>query len=207
MISQDAIIHDLGRELESNFNFHSPDYLMKLDPALIPADAEVMVVRFVHPYSPFDPITLYGNRRKQLALHALQLDRQNDDGKLWVDDNGNGAVNHADLHRGSTMMASIKWTMLNSEIQQGEYVRMDYEFGGIGRTHLRPRSAQAHGRWLLLRLAAPQQRSYSATQPSRLASSSTNAPTGLGSAWHTIAYCPANSTATFDAVADIPADA
>ena len=116
---------------ESGFNFHSPDYLMKLDPSLIPPDAELMVVRYVHSYDTFDPAYDFTpNPNSSWRFLLYNWTDRNGDGKLWVDKNGNGVVNHSDapaidndgFHR---------LDFANSEIQEGEYIRMDYEFGGL----------------------------------------------------------------------------
>lgn len=117
---------------ESSFNFHSPDYLMKLDPALIPADAEVMIVRYVHPYETFDRVYDYTDPPNSSWRFMLyNWTDQNHDGKLWTDANSNGTVNHTD----SPAIDNDGFNQVDyahSEIQQGEYIRVDYEFGGSG---------------------------------------------------------------------------
>lgn len=116
---------------ESGFNFHSPDYLMKLDPALIPPDAELMVVRYVHPYSTFDRVYDFTpNANSSWRFMLYNWTDQNGDGKLWVDANGNGVVNHSDLPLWDND-GFQRLDFANSEIQEGEYIRMDYEFGGL----------------------------------------------------------------------------
>jgi len=117
---------------ESGFNFHSPDYLMSLDPSIIPADAELMVVRYVHPYSTYDPDeNLVANSSWRFLLYNWT--DINGDGKLWEDKNGNGTVNHEDSEvLDNDGFFQVDYTNPDTEIQQGEYIRMDYEFGGIG---------------------------------------------------------------------------
>lgn len=116
---------------ESSFNFHSPDYLMALDPADIPADAELMVVRYVHPYSTFDPnYSFTANPESSWRFLLYNWTDVNGDDKLWEDANGNGTVNHAD----SPLIDNDGFHRLdftNTEIQEGEYIRVDYEFGGL----------------------------------------------------------------------------
>ena len=120
---------------ESDFNFHSPDYLMELDESLIPADAEVMIVRYVHPYDTFDPAYDYtANPNSSWRFLLYNWTDVNDDGKLWVDSDGNGVVNHVDdLAAGTDNDGFFRPDYANpgTEIQVGEYVRMDYEFGGL----------------------------------------------------------------------------
>ncbi len=116
---------------ESAFNFHAPDYLLELDSDLIPTDAEVMIVRYVHPYSTFDPAGDYTpDPNNSWRFMLYNWTDQNDDGMLWTDDNDNGAVNHT----GNGTIDNDGFERLdfaNSEIQEGEYIRMDYEFGGL----------------------------------------------------------------------------
>jgi len=121
--------------LESGFNFHSPDYLMKLDPSLIPADAELMVVRYVHPYSTFDPVydfTSPPNSSWRFLLYNWT--DINGDGKLWEDTDGNGVVNHVDdIAAGPDNDGFYRpdYSDPGTEIQEGEYIRVDYDFGGL----------------------------------------------------------------------------
>jgi len=116
---------------ESTFNFHSPDYLMELDSASIPADAELMVVRYVHPYSTFDPAYDFtANPSSSWRFLLYNWTDANGDGMLWEDLNGNGAVNHV----GNGEFDNDGFERLdfaNTEIQEGEYIRTDYEFGGL----------------------------------------------------------------------------
>jgi uncharacterized repeat protein (TIGR01451 family) len=119
------------RGQESSFNFHSPDYLVPLNPADIPADAELMVVRYVHPYSTFDAsYDFTANPDSSWRFLLYNWTDQNGDGLLWEDLNGNGVVNHV----GNGQWDNDGFERIdfaNSEIQEGEYVRMDYSFGGI----------------------------------------------------------------------------
>ena len=120
-----------SESVESPFNFHSPDYLMKLDPATIPADAELMVVRYVHPYDTFDPeYTFDGSPDSSWRFMLYNWTDMNGDGNLWKDTDGNGAVNHV----GNGEFDNDGFERIDfsqSEIQEGEYVRVDYEFGGL----------------------------------------------------------------------------
>lgn len=120
---------------ESSFNFHSPDYLLALDPADIPADAEVMVVRYVHPYSTYDPNYDFNTANSSWRFMLYNWTDINADGKLWEDKNSNGTVNHVDdeaLGMDNDGFYKVDYKADETEIQEGEYIRMDYEFGGIG---------------------------------------------------------------------------
>ncbi len=127
-------------EAESAFNFHSPDYLIDLGSALggaaIPSDAELMVVRFVQPYDQFDPLSQFsGTPANSWRFMLYNWTDINKDGLLWIDKNSNGAVNHADnlaLGHDNDGFYRVDFNNPTTEVQQGEYVRMDYEFGGIG---------------------------------------------------------------------------
>lgn len=116
---------------ESSFNFHTPDYLLEMDPETIPEDAELMVVRYVHSYDSFDPVYDFtANPNSSWRFMVYNWTDVNGDGMLWEDANGNGTVNHAD----SDAMDNdgfYRPDFANSEIQEGEYVRVDYEFGGL----------------------------------------------------------------------------
>ena len=121
--------------LESGFNFHSPDYLMELDPSLIPADAELMVVRYVHPYSTFDPVYDFtANPNSSWRFLLYNWTDVNGDGNLWVDANGDGVVNHVDdVAAGPDNDGFYRpdYSDSGTEVQEGEYVRVDYDFGGL----------------------------------------------------------------------------
>jgi uncharacterized repeat protein (TIGR01451 family) len=121
-----------SESLESPFNFHSPDYLMKMDPSLIPPDAEVMIVRYVHPYSTFDPDYSFSpNPESSWRFLLYNWTDVNLDGQLWVDQDNNGVVNHV----GNGEIDNDGFERLDftkSDIQEGEYIRVDYEFGGLG---------------------------------------------------------------------------
>ncbi len=118
--------------LESDFNFHSPDYLMQLDEGLIPADAELMVVRYVHPYSTFDPVYDYTSRPNSSWRFLLyNWTDVNGDGNLWVDADSNGVVNHEDITTTMDNDGFYRPDFAKSEIQEGEYIRVDYDFGGL----------------------------------------------------------------------------
>jgi len=119
---------------ESGFNFHSPDYLVDMDESDIPTDAELMVVRYVHPYDTFDPnSTFSGTPASSWRMMLYNWTDVNGDGKLWEDRNSNGAVNHVDSSLvDNDGFHKVDYSDLATEIQQGEYIRMDYEFGGLG---------------------------------------------------------------------------
>ncbi len=82
---------------ESDFNFHTPDYLMEMDDSLIPADTELMVVRYAHPYDTFDPDYAFdGAPNSSWRFMVYNWTDVNEDGMLWEDRDGNGVVNHLD---------------------------------------------------------------------------------------------------------------
>lgn len=120
---------------ESSFNFNSPDYLLELDDSLIPPDAEVMIVRYVHSYDSFDPELKFQNNQRNGWVYLLyNWTDVNGDGKLWEDRNGNGVVNHADdVAAGMDNDGYYRpdYITTTTEIQQGEYMRMDFFFGGL----------------------------------------------------------------------------
>lgn len=120
---------------ESGFNFHAPDYLMELDQSIIPADAEVMIVRYVHSYDTFDPVYDFtANPNSSWRYMLYNWTDVNGDGKLWEDRDGNGVVNHVDnvaLGRDNDGFYRPDYADPETEIQQGEYVRVDYDFGGL----------------------------------------------------------------------------
>jgi hypothetical protein len=121
--------------LESSFNFHSPDYLLQMDDSLIPADAELMVIRYVHPYDTFDTDFAFdGNPNSSWRFLFYNWTDVNWDGKLWEDADGNGVVNHVDdaaLGQDNDGFLRPDFNDPGTEIQEGEYARMDYDFGGL----------------------------------------------------------------------------
>jgi len=133
--SYDYSLTTSSQTLESSFNFHSPDYLMELPSSIIPADAELMVVRYVHPYSTFDSDYAFdGNPNSSWRFMVYNWTDVNGDGKLWEDADGNGVVNHVDdLAAGPDNDGFYRpdYTSPLTEIQEGEYVRVDYTFGGL----------------------------------------------------------------------------
>ncbi len=115
---------------ESPFMFNTPDYLMELDSDLIPADADVMIVRFVQPYDTFDPVYDFTeNPNSSWRFLLYNWTDQNGDGMLWEDANNNGTVNHT----GTGQFNNDGFEVIdfaNTEIQEGEYIRVDYNMGG-----------------------------------------------------------------------------
>ena len=94
-----------------------------------------MVVRYVHPYDTFDPVydfTASPNSSWRFMLYNWT--DQNGDGMLWEDTDGNGVVNHVDdlaLGPDNDGFYRPDFSDPGTEIQEGEYVRVDYEFGGL----------------------------------------------------------------------------
>ncbi len=122
-----------NQSLESGFNFHSPDYLMPLDDSLIPADADVMIVRYVHPYDTYDPAHDYSsNPNSSWRFLLYNWTDLNGDGMLWEDRDGNGVVNHAGNGQfDNDQFERLDFITTTTEIQQGEYIRVDYAFQGL----------------------------------------------------------------------------
>lgn len=192
---------------ESAFNFHSPDYLMKMDPALIPADAEVMIVKYAHPYSTFDPNYDYTTANSSWRFMVYNWTDQNGDGKLWTDLNGNGTVNHSD----SPVIDNDGFHQVdyaNSEIQQGEYIRMDYEFGGLAVPIIihDPLDRMADGYFFGFQHRANDHTVLTTTLHIGVEFYKRADWPWLSLSDSTL-LVPANGSATFDAVATIPANA
>lgn len=192
---------------ESAFNFHSPDYLVKMDPALIPADAEVMIVKYAHPYSTYDPNYDYATANSSWRFMVYNWTDQNGDGKLWTDANGNGVVNHSD----SPVVDNDGFHQVdyaNSEIQKGEYVRMDYEFGGLSVPIIvrDPLERMADGYFFGI-----QHRANDHTVPTTTLMIGVEFYKRSDWGWVSLStnslMVPANGSATFNAVATIPANA
>jgi hypothetical protein len=73
-----------------------PDYLKAIDRSTVPAGTELLTVRGVYPYGEFDADNnLTADNYFQIGI--MQHTDINGDGKLWVDRNGNGAVNYTVL--------------------------------------------------------------------------------------------------------------
>ncbi|MGD2146044.1 MAG: 5'-nucleotidase C-terminal domain-containing protein, partial [Anaerolineae bacterium] len=122
---------DDGRDEESG-NFNVPDYLMKLDDSLIPADAELMVVRQVHPYDTYDAAYDFApDPNNSWRFFVYNWTDQNGDGKLWDDADGDGVVGfveHVAAGLDNDGNYRIDFADPGTEIQEGEYVRLDYAY-------------------------------------------------------------------------------
>ena len=198
---------------ESNFNFHSPDYLMELDADMIPADAELMVVRYVHDFDSFvpnyDPDTNphNGSPNSSWRFMVYNWTDVNGDDLLWEDANNNGVVNHTD--NGQVDNDGFqRLDFANSDIQEGEYIRMDYEFGGLAipiAIH-DPLERMADGYFFGF-----QHRNNDGTVPTTTFDIRVEFYKRADWDWLSLSESsltlPAESEATFDAVATIPNDA
>lgn len=197
---------------ESAFNFHTPDYLMQLDDSLIPADADVMVVRYVHSYDTFDPAYDFTpNPNSSWRFLLYNWTDQNQDGKLWIDANSNGAVNHADdIAAGldNDEFYRPDFITTTTEIQEGEYIRMDYEFGGLAVPIIvhDPLERMADGYFFGF-----QHRYNDGTVPTTTIKIGLEFYKEADWDWLTLSDAalnvPASGGATFDAVVDVPSDA
>jgi uncharacterized repeat protein (TIGR01451 family) len=119
-------------DLESGFNFHSPDYLIPITATLIPPETDLMVVRFVQPLDQYDPDADYTteNHWRHLVYNWTDL---NGDGMVWEDRDGNGVVNHVDdvaAGLDNDGVFRLDFADPATEMQQGEYIRLDYNFLG-----------------------------------------------------------------------------
>jgi hypothetical protein len=97
---------------ESAYEATRPDYLVDIS-GLVPADADLMVVRSVQPYGSMDPDGDYTGvgQVADSVFRTLVYDWTDRDsnGRLWLDGNGNGAVN-------------------TGEIDPNEYMRLTYGY-------------------------------------------------------------------------------
>lgn len=118
---------------EGQYNFHAPDYLFPLNN--IPEDTELMIVSLRYPLQDLDPDRdLEANQIWRLLIYDWT--DINGDGKLWVDRDNDGAVDHVnkipeeahniDYYHNPTPSAVAEIDWATSEIQQGEYVRVMY---------------------------------------------------------------------------------
>gem|GEM_PF-986944 len=73
-----------------------PDYLLPIDRERIPDGAELLTARMVFPLDEFDRNGDYSSDNR-FTMAVLQHTDVNGDGKLWVDRDGNGVVNHEQL--------------------------------------------------------------------------------------------------------------
>lgn len=115
----------INRAEESAFHFMIPDYLHQIPAEQIPDNADLMVVRLLTDFAEFDYNESYfADERWYMTL--LNWSDHNSDGMLWNDANGNNVVNHkatSGFHNIDRFPA-IDW--LNTEMQQGEFARLDY---------------------------------------------------------------------------------
>ncbi|MCI0518875.1 MAG: PKD domain-containing protein, partial [Chloroflexi bacterium] len=165
-----------------------PDYLIDLS-GLIPTATELLEARLVYPFAQFDPDgnAIQNQRWELIALDWSDID---DDGLLWDDLNGNGAVNDGD-------------------IDPYEYMRFNHDYNtanALSLTVERPLEQMHSGVFLALN---HQQRS--AAIPTTSFTIQLNFYRQAN--WDWVAFhqpsveIPAGGTARFTATLDVPADA
>ena len=101
-------------------SFYLPDYLIDVEP-YIPDGASMMEVNLAYPFGEFDPD---GNYAFDSRWRVVPIDWTdvNGDGVLFMDKNGNGAVN-------CPIAGSLPdFASASCEIQEGEYLRFGYGY-------------------------------------------------------------------------------
>ena len=135
-------------------------------------DADLMVVHANYPRSQFDGDGDYvaDQSWRLLTYNWTDIDG---DGRLWLDKNGNGVVNHKQKGSSSNIDGNLDINFRASDMDEFEYVRFMYH--RPGREHvavLRPRPERAHGGRRLPRAAAsgprPGDRDHGLQDPGRL---------------------------------------
>jgi len=124
-VSFDFTTKDMAEE--NDYSFNAPDYLIPIDPAIIPADTDLMIVRMKFPFEQFDPDGDYEANQLWRMLVYSWMDI-NGDGNLWEDLDGNGVVNHVDKEpeEPANIDGFPALDFAKSEIDQYEYVRFAY---------------------------------------------------------------------------------
>ncbi len=115
---------------ESEYNFNAPDYLMNIsDLVRSHPDADLMVVRANYPRSQFDGDGDYvaDQSWRLLTYNWTDIDG---DGRLWVDKNGNGVVNHKQKSSSTNIDDNLDLNFGASEMDEFEYVRFMYHRPG-----------------------------------------------------------------------------
>ncbi len=74
---------------------HVPDYLIDIT-SLIPAGTDLLEVNVIFPFAQFDPDGNY-SQNSRWDLQVLNWSDVNGNGNLWMDGNGNGAVNDGEI--------------------------------------------------------------------------------------------------------------
>ncbi len=114
---------------ESPPAFNAPDYLIDISKLVRQhADANIMVVRANYDFSQFDGNHDYASDQAWRLLTYDWTDI-NDDGKLWVDKNGDGIVKHKQL-TATDIDGDPLLDPSRSEVEGGEYERFMYHRPG-----------------------------------------------------------------------------
>ena len=102
------------------------NYLIDLsDRVAAHPDADLMVVRLTFPHDQFDANADY-SQDQLWRLLAYNWTDINGDGNLWTDNDGDGAVDHANLPTISNVDFNFDIDFAHSEMDKGEYVRFMY---------------------------------------------------------------------------------
>ncbi len=99
------------------------------DHIAVPADTELMVVRMRYPFDQFDENGDYtaDNRFRLMVYDWMDY---NQDGQVWVDQDGNGVVSFETLPEATTIDGGQDLDWVNAEVQQYEYARFGYNRPG-----------------------------------------------------------------------------
>ena len=115
---------------ESEYNFNAPDYLMDIsDLVRSHPDADLMVVHANYPRSQFDGDGDYvaDQSWRLLTYNWTDIDG---DGRLWLDKNGNGVVNHKQKSSSSNIDGNLDINFRAADMDEFEYVRFMYHRPG-----------------------------------------------------------------------------
>jgi hypothetical protein len=110
---------------ESDWNFNSPDYLIDMTKEVkAHPNADLMVVRANFPHNQLDVDGDYA-ADQAWRLFSYRWTDANHDGKLWIDRDHDGAVDHVDSDE-TTIDGDPLVDYRRSEIERDEYVRQTY---------------------------------------------------------------------------------
>lgn len=114
---------------EGAYHFNAPGYLIDISEMVeANADADLMVIRAVHPYSTFDGNGDYSPDQLWRLLTYNWTDA-NGDGNLWTDRDNDGSVDIQTKATSSNIDGFLDINFAGSEIDEGEYVRFMYHRG------------------------------------------------------------------------------
>jgi len=180
-----------------------PDWLFALDKDAIPADTDLMIIRGAMPHAdarvhqlPNGLITANG-----FDVGIVRHSDLDEDGILWHDDNGNGAVNHA----GSD--DSVNWA--STEVDEGEFNRATFHYGpmnGWAANMHHPLQRWGDGLYIALWHSAPVDAVAEPTIQLSIETYAWRPWSWLSTAAGTVSV-PAGGSAAISASVNVPADA